>query len=264
MVFCYILAPLHTVLESKLLKALFLDLDETLCDTLGANERAKQLMAQDIEAQYGVKLNGQAFADAYVSGIYREWRDDQRARYMPIIEQQSEVAFRLQLIHDLLTECAIKNISNETAQAFQDKFDSDRLKAFDFYPGIQAFLVEAGKLFTLVVITNGPEFSQAPKIERVKLADYVDHILIGGQEPEQKPAVSIFNKALKLANCQAHEVIHVGDSLAADIAGAHNSGITTIWVQHQQPLDDELGITPHHTVLHPSEIPALIRQLHQD
>ena len=247
-----------------MLKALFLDLDETLCDTLGANERAKQLMAQDIETQYGVTLNGQAFADDYVSGIYREWHDDQRARYMPIIEQQSEVAFRLQLIHDLFTERAIENISNETAQAFQDKFDSDRLKAFDFYPGIQEFLVEAGKLFTLVVITNGPEFSQAPKVEHVKLADYVDHILIGGQEPEQKPAVSIFNKALKLANCQAHEVLHIGDSLAADIAGAHNSGIASLWVQHQQHLDPKLGINPQHTVLHPSEIPALIRQLDQD
>jgi len=247
-----------------MLKALFLDLDETLCDTQGANECAKQLMAQDIEAQYGINLNGQAFANDYVAGIYREWTDDQRARYMPIIEQQNEEAFRLQLIRDLLAERAVNNISDETAHAFQDKFDSDRLKAFDFYPGIAAFLIEARKLFTLVVITNGPEFSQIPKVERVNLAAHVDHIIIGGQEPEQKPAVSIFNKALKLANCQAHEVVHVGDSLAADIAGAQNSGITSVWIQHQQPLDAELGINPDHTVLYPSEITALIHQLHQD
>lgn len=247
-----------------MLKALFLDLDETLCDTLGANERAKQLMAQDFEAEYGANLNGRAFADQYVAGIYREWSDGQRARYMPIIEQQSEKSFRLQLIRDLLAERAVNNISDATAKALQDKFDSDRLKAFDFYPGIEAFLVEARKLFTLVVITNGPEFSQIPKVERVNLAKYVDHIIIGGQEPEQKPAASIFNKALKLANCQAHEAVHVGDSLAADVAGAHNSGITSVWIQHQQPLDAELGINPHHTVLHPSEIPALIDQLHQD
>ena len=247
-----------------MLKALFLDLDETLCDTLGANEQAKQLMAQEVEARYGVNLNGQVFANEYVAGIYREWSDDQRVRYMPIIEQQSEQAFRLQLIRDLLAERAVANISDETAQALQDKFDSDRLNAFDFYPGIEQFLVDARKLFTLVVITNGPEFSQIPKVERVNLAEYVEHIIIGGQEPEEKPAPSIFNKALKLANCQAHEVIHVGDSLASDIAGAHNSGITSVWIQHQQPLDAELGINPHHTVLHPSEIPALIRQLYQN
>jgi len=247
-----------------MLKALFLDLDETLCDTLGANERAKQLMARQIEAQFGEHINGTTFADEYVTGIYREWTDHQRTRYMPIIEQQSEAAFRLQLIRDLLTERAVKNISDDTAQALQEKFDSDRLKAFDFYPGIKAFLADARKLFTLVVITNGPEFSQVPKVERVNLVEHVDHIIIGGQEPEEKPAVSIFNKALKLANCQAHEVIHLGDSLASDIAGAHNSGITSVWIQHQQPLDAELGINPHHTVLHPSEIPALIHQLSQN
>ena len=246
-----------------MLKALFLDLDETLCDTLGANEKAKQLMAGFVEAEYGHQFDGEAFSNAYVTGIYRDWADTQRLRYMPIIEKQSEVAFSLQLICDLLAEQGVVDISNKAANLIQDKFDCDRLDAFDFYPGIEAFLAVARQHFTLVVITNGPEFSQLPKVERVKLAEHVDHIIIGGQEPEEKPAVSIFEKALKLANCQAHEAIHVGDSLASDIVGAHNSGITSVWVQHQQPLDAELGINPHHTVMHPSEIPALIEQLNQ-
>ena len=247
-----------------MLKALFLDMDETLCDTLGSNERAKQLMGQSLEAQYGGKCDGQGIASAYVAGIYRDWSDSQRARYLPIIEQQSEAAFRLQLIRDLLLKQGVVDASDEAVQALQHQFDSDRLEAFDFYPGITEFLVEARKLFTLVVITNGPEFSQIPKVETVKLAEYVDHIIIGGQEPEQKPARSIFDKALKLANCGAHEAIHVGDSLATDIAGAHNSGITSVWIQHQQPLDAELGIDPHHILLHPGEIPKLILELHQN
>lgn len=246
-----------------MLKALLLDLDETLCDTLGANQRAMELMGEALAAQYGEQIDGQLVASRYVRGIYRDWSDSQRERYLPIIRDQGEAAFRLQLIRDLLAEQGVDGASQEAARALQDKFDSDRLEAFHFYPGILEFLVEARKLFTLVVITNGPEFSQIPKVEAVNLAAYVDHIIIGGQEPEQKPARSIFDKALKLANCEAHEAIHVGDSLAADIAGAHNSGITSVWIQHQQPLDAELGIDPTHTVLHPSEIPALIRELHQ-
>lgn len=247
-----------------MLKALFLDLDETLCDTLGANKQAKQLMAQSIEAQYGENIKGEIFSNKYVAGIYREWTYEQRVRYMPIIERQGEERFRLQLIRDLLAELGVDNVKDEIALAFQDQFDRDRLMAFDFYPGIVDFLIEARKLFTIVVITNGPEFSQVPKIERVGLAKYVDHIIVGGQEPEQKPASSIFNKALKLANCQADEAVHVGDSLATDIAGAHNCGITSVWIKHQQPLDSELGINPHHILFHPCEIQALIYQLHQD
>ncbi len=245
-----------------MLKALFLDMDETLCDTRGANEQARRLMGQALQDQYGQGIDGQRIARGYVAGIYRDWSDEQRQRYLPIIEQHGEAAFRVQLIRDLLGEHGIKDVSAEAAQALQDNFDYDRLEAFGFYPGIAEFLQDARKLFTLVVITNGPEFSQVPKVEKVNLADYVDHIIIGGQEPEQKPSQSIFFKALRLAGCEAHEAIHVGDSLATDIAGAHGSGITSVWIQHQQPLDAELGIDPHHTLLHPGEIPALVDKLH--
>lgn len=246
-----------------MLKALFLDMDETLCDTGLANQQARELMGVALDELYGPELDGQAVAEAYVAGIYRQWSDRQRERYMPIIKQQSEGAFRLQLILDLLADEGVDDVSEAVAQTLQDNFDRNRLEAFDFYPGIAEFLAEAREYFTLVVITNGPEFSQVPKIEAVNLVEHVDHIIIGGQEPEEKPARSIFDKALKLANCEAHEAIHVGDSLAADIAGAHNSSITSVWIQHQQPLDAELGIDPHHTLLHPSEIPDLIRELHQ-
>jgi HAD superfamily hydrolase (TIGR01509 family) len=245
-----------------MLKALFLDMDETLCDTRGANEQAQQLMGVAAK-QCFEGVDGQRFASEYVVGIYREWSDEQRARYMPIIETQNEGAFRLQLIRDLLAAQNVDEVSDDDAKALQGKFDADRIEAFAFYPGIADFLTHARKLFTLVVITNGPEFSQIPKVEAVNMADYVDHIIIGGQEPEQKPFPSIFEKALKLAGCEAHEAIHVGDSLAADIVGAHNSGITSVWIQHQQPLDAELGINPHHTVLHPCEIPALILDLYE-
>ena len=245
-----------------MLKALFLDLDETLCDTQGATATAEAKLAKAVCDTLSQDIDGAAFARAYVAGIYRQWDRSEAERYLPIIEQRGEEAFRLQLIRDLLHTQGLKSVDNATAQQLQDQFDRDRMEAFQFFPGIREFLLEARRYFTLVVITNGPEYSQLPKINAVNLPDFVDHIIVGGQEPEQKPAKSIFLKALKLAGCEAHEAIHVGDSLKADIAGAHNSGITSIWIQHQQPLDAELGIDPHHTVMHPSEIPELINRLH--
>jgi N-acylneuraminate-9-phosphatase len=242
-----------------MLKALFLDLDETLCDTRKANNIAKRLLAETVDSTFNAE--GALFANHYLDGIYRIWSSGQRERYLPIIQQQGEDAFRLQLIRDLLIDQGVATVTVLQAQALQDQFDRERLEAFDFFPGILEFLAEARQLFTTVVITNGPEFSQIPKIEAVNLSAHVDHIIIGGQEPEEKPARSIFEKALRLANCESYEAIHVGDSLAADIAGAQGSCITSVWVQHQQPLDAELGIQPHHTVMHPSEIPALILKL---
>lgn len=247
-----------------MLKALFLDLDDTLCDTTNANEHAKHLLAEHINSLFEGKVAGHDFANRFVRGIYRtSWSPEEQERYLPLIQKESENAFRLQLIIDLLAHDDIHNISQSTAQSIQDRFNQDRLDAFDFYPGILDFLATARERFTLVVITNGPVLSQVPKVDAIKLKEHVDHIIIGGQEPEQKPHISIFNKALKLAKCEPHEAIHVGDSLKTDIAGALNSGITSLWVQHQQPLDAELGINPHHTVFHPSEIPDKIKQLHQ-
>ena len=245
-----------------MLKALFLDMDETLCDTLGANDVAKGLLAEKACALISTELDGPRFAKSYVDGIYRLWNHSQTERYTPIVAQQTEEEFRLLLIQDLLQEQGFDNCDRDIALTLQKTFDNERLNALHFYPGIEDFLLEARKYFTLVVITNGPEYSQIPKIATLNMASYVDHILIGGQEPEQKPAKSIFEKALVLANCEAHEAVHVGDNLAADIAGAHNSGITSVWIQHQQPLDAELGINPHHTVVYPHEIPNVIRELH--
>jgi len=246
-----------------MLKALLFDMDDTLCDTQKANAEAKKKLSRHVDDLFDLNGQGAEFTEAYVTGIYRDWTQQQKQRYMPIVKEQGEGAFRLQLIRDVFASLGVETVDEESVNAIQQKFDADRIEAFDFYPGIAEFLAEARQTFTLVVITNGPEFSQIPKVERVNMADHVDHVLIGGQEPEQKPAKSIFEKALALAGCEAHEAIHVGDSLAADIKGAHNSHITSVWIQHQQPLDAELGVEPHHTLMHPNEIPKLIWDLHQ-
>jgi len=244
-----------------MLKALFFDMDDTLCDTAYANKMAKKLFAEACHAALGKPFDAAGLAEEYVRCIYREWQGDEETRYMPLIASKGERGFRVQLIADLLQTFAGATVGTDVADELQTKFDADRLQYYDFYPGIVDFLVDAKRYFTLVVITNGPEHSQLPKLAAVNMDQYVDHIIVGGQEPAQKPAKSIFDKALALAGCKASEAIHVGDSLAADIQGAHNATITSVWIQHQQPLDAELGLNPHHTLLHPDEIPALIRQL---
>lgn len=242
-----------------MLKALFLDMDETLCDTKGANNQALAKMGEAVAKVFGSSINTAEFTQGYIKGIYREWTATQHEIYSDILANHDEMAFRVQLISDLLAAQQLSLPSDEFAKQLQHQFDEDRIQAFDFYEGIKAFLVEAKKQFTLVVITNGPEFSQLPKLEAVDMQRYVDHIIVGGQEPEQKPAASIFEKAQNLAACDASEVIHVGDSLEADIVGANGAGITSVWIQHQQAASAE--VIPSHTISNPSALPALVKQL---
>ena len=238
-------------------------MDNTLCDTHRAVDAAKIQFARHVCQRFSeeTSLNGDAFASAFVTGIYREWSDSQRSAYLPIIERQGEEAFRKKLIQDLLAEQQINTVTDTLANDLLEVFESERIDAFDFYPGIADFLDRIRDKLTLVVITNGPEFSQLPKIAAVNLEHYVDHIIVGGQESEQKPARSIFEKALQLANCQAEEAIHIGDSFSADIVGASNSNIKTIWVRHEQKPDAVSAIRACYTVDHPREIPALVEKI---
>lgn len=238
-----------------MLKALLLDLDETLCDTTLANNKALEKQAEKVEALFP-DCCGKTFAHHYINGIYRNTDSPFLNALLPITDEQS---FRLKLIKSILKAQGVKAPSDSQASELQLSFDDARTEFFDFFPGIKEWLVEIRSQLKLIVITNGPAFSQTGKVERVNLSQYVDGYLIGGLEPEQKPAVSIFNSALAMAGVSAVEAIHIGDSLSADIQGAINSGIKSVWVQHQQPINQD--ITPDYTIKHPSELPELIDRI---
>jgi 2-haloacid dehalogenase len=57
-----------------------------------------------------------------------------------------------------------------------------------------------------------------------------------------KPSPQMFRRGLAMLGLQAEEVIHVGDSLTADVAGAQAAGIAAIWVNRRgRPLPDRTG-----------------------
>jgi 2-haloacid dehalogenase/putative hydrolase of the HAD superfamily len=47
----------------------------------------------------------------------------------------------------------------------------------------------------------------------------------------------MFNKALSLLGLNSKEVLHIGDSLSSDVAGAKLSGIPVLWVnRNNKPI----------------------------
>jgi 2-haloacid dehalogenase len=48
-----------------------------------------------------------------------------------------------------------------------------------------------------------------------------------------KPAPAMFARALEALDLAADDVVHVGDSLTADVAGAHAAGLAAIWVNRK-------------------------------
>lgn len=97
--------------------------------------------------------------------------------------------------------------------------------------------------FTTGIVTNGFTTLQRAKIARYGLEETVDFTLVSEEAGYHKPDTRLFQHALKLAgNIQPDRAIMVGDTLTADIEGAHNAGLKTVFIN---PRDDQTP--PNHT-----------------
>ncbi|WP_229608129.1 HAD family hydrolase [Vibrio parahaemolyticus] len=241
-----------------MLKAIFFDMDETLCGTSQADKSAGQKFAAWIQQTYPQVSDPQAFLQRYLQGVYKKLNAEfpQLVALLP-----DENAFRCGLIQTILAENGI-HIDAEQAQQAQHYFDSARMGAFTFFPGVKEMLTDLRKHYKLVVITNGPIFSQHPKLKATQMEEWVDHIIVGGEEPEEKPAASIFQKALNLVDIKPEEALHIGDSLAADIAGANNMGILSVWV-NATGASNPTEITPNFEIRETVELKEILKTLAQ-
>ncbi|HCG8548331.1 TPA: HAD-IA family hydrolase [Vibrio parahaemolyticus] len=241
-----------------MLKTIFFDMDETLCGTSQADKAAGQKFAAWIQQTYPQVSDPQAFLQRYLQGVYKKLNAEfpQLVALLP-----DENAFRCGLIQTILAEDGI-HIDAEQAQQAQHYFDSARMGAFTFFPGVKEMLTDLRKHYKLVVITNGPIFSQHPKLKATQMDEWVDHIIVGGEEPEEKPAASIFQKALNLVDVKPEEALHIGDSLAADIAGANNMGILSVWV-NATGASNPTEITPNFEIRETVELKEILKTLAQ-
>ncbi len=241
-----------------MLKAIFFDMDETLCGTSQADKAAGQKFTAWIQQTYPQVSDPQAFLQRYLQGVYKKLNAEfpQLVALLP-----DENAFRCGLIQTILAEDGI-HIDAEQAQQAQHYFDSARMGAFTFFPGVKEMLTDLRKHYKLVVITNGPIFSQHPKLKATQMDEWVDHIIVGGEEPEEKPAASIFQKALNLVDIKPEEALHIGDSLAADIAGANNMGILSVWV-NATGASNPTEITPNFEIRETVELKEILKTLAQ-
>lgn len=67
-------------------------------------------------------------------------------------------------------------------------------------------------------------------LEEAGLAPHLDAIVVSEEVGVRKPRKEIFDEALRRLGVSAEEAVHVGDNLAADVAGAAAVGMRTLWL----------------------------------
>ena len=78
----------------------------------------------------------------------------------------------------------------------------------------------------------------------------------------RKPRAEIFAEVLARLGVAAADTLHVGDSLRADVAGAANAGLRTVWITRrvsdpEAALAAHEGPRPDHVIGDLAELPAL-------
>lgn len=85
--------------------------------------------------------------------------------------------------------------------------------------------------YPLALVSN---FDHAPTaraiLERDGVHDHFEHVLISDDHGWRKPHRKIFDDALALLGCAAHEALFIGDSPEDDVAGASAAGLDCVWV----------------------------------
>jgi putative hydrolase of the HAD superfamily len=120
------------------------------------------------------------------------------------------------------------------------------LAALHFTPFADArpLLQRARAAGTRVVVVSNWDVSLGEVLERTGLAGLLDGIVVSAVAGAAKPSPAIFAPALQLAGAAAHECLHVGDSLADDVAGAHAAGIDAVLLHREgsAPVVDRVPV----------------------
>jgi HAD superfamily hydrolase (TIGR01662 family) len=103
-------------------------------------------------------------------------------------------------------------------------------------------------------------------VDRWRLRPYFETIITSAALGIRKPDPRIFQVALERLHVLPQEAAMVGDTLNADVLGANQSGMYSIWITRRIKLPDEgeLEIQPQAVVSALQQIPALLAEIEKD
>ncbi|HET6432883.1 HAD-IA family hydrolase [Dyella sp.] len=210
------------------IRAITLDLDDTLWPVMPALERA------DHEVDAYLRTHHPAVAEAWPIASMRELR----ARI---------AAERVDLAHDFTTQrhltmqyaFAACGVGEAPIDALWEIYFSARNRV-ELYEDSLPALRRIAARWPVASLTNGNA-----DLARVGIAAHFCHQVSAREVGAAKPHGDIFRAAVARLAVAPHEVLHVGDDPALDVAGARAAGLRTAWINRRgEPWPEALGEPP--------------------
>jgi putative hydrolase of the HAD superfamily len=228
-------------------KDLFFDLDHTIWDfELNSKETLWDLhLKYELEAK-GIN-NFDEFYSIYSVHNHRLWD-----RYSKGFIKQEELRWKRIYLSLLDYKIADEALSKEMSVDYLTILP-DKKNLFPYTIEILEYL--KNKDYTMHLITNGFESVQFKKIKNSNLADYFTEVITSEASNSLKPNKEIFEYALKVSNANVETSIMIGDNEDADIQGAINVGMDSIFVNH---LQIQPTVPATHTITHLKELENIL------
>lgn len=140
---------------------------------------------------------------------------------------------RFQIVFDKLGIKA-DGIAFETA--FRENFHESAI----LVDGARDLLEYLRSKYKVYVASNASMHQQTNRMKKAKLDGYIDGYFVSEEIGFPKPQKEFFDACFKaLPDVKPQDVVMIGDSLSADIKGACEYGLKTIWYNHRnEPTSD--------------------------
>ena len=225
---------------------LFFDLDHTLWDfETNAKETIHELYELNKLHETGI-YDFNLFFERYSYHNERLW-----SRYTKGFIKQEELRWKRMWLSLLDFKIANESLAKELAAQFLERLPQKK-NLFPYALEILQYLSAKG--YHLHLLTNGFEQVQHSKLRSSNLHNYFCEVITSEASKSLKPNKEIFDYALEKCNTCKEECIMIGDNLDADIQGAINAGIDTVFVNH---LKMPAHIQPTYTVYHLKELETI-------
>ena len=228
------------MLDIARIKAITLDLDDTLWPIWPTIHRAEQALATWL-AQ---RAPGAAavFADPQARLAVREH----------VVQTRPEIGHDLSAIRRESIRTALHRAQEDTqlAEPAFEVFFAERMRV-ELFDDVTAVLAALAARFPIVAVSNGNA-----DVNRVGLGQFFVGSVSSSIFGVAKPDARIFHAAADKAGVPPSQVLHVGDDAAMDVLGALAAGMQTVWVNREGHAWSHAE-QPHHTVTRLTELLAL-------
>lgn len=226
---------------------LFFDLDHTLWDfETNARETLQELFILH-RLNDRVTENFDAFFNAYSFHNKRLWH-----RYNHGFIKLDELKWK-RMWHTMLEfKAGDEKLSHQLSAEYTERLPN-KTALFPHTVEILNYLVN--RQYKLHVITNGLEKIQWSKLNNANISRFFTTVITSELANSLKPKKEIFDFAINKCGASCCESMMLGDNLDADIMGAMNAGLDTVFVNH---IREETTLKPTHIIYHLKELEDIL------